>query len=732
MAAGGVFDLSGDAGNRRATIIRATVDGASPVWLFGRELLLQVGKEPSRAILDLPLSQQSDTAPSVALAPFGPLSNIKPGLRVRVTATEEGQRPRNILNGSVVSVSHELAPDGAAIEVLDDKWLMEGVTVFGQWMYLPSDAFDGDVVFRHRGPCVFNPEGRPNCIDPPDGRPMFAPYPYYGWQENTYEEPAAGAAHTRARSWRIDDVLSYLWGVYYQGSDWNLSSVYDEYLQLRNDYIDWPAEYSSAIVPDTFNIYGDSETAEEIQDNDREQGVNAKAINVNLEGKNLLAALSELIEMVGEYGLYMEPEAEGWKSRITVRPKKWIPALQSMSMSLARDFSGSGRGQVGVISGNIKYDGRGAFSSVVVHGDTVMLERRVEWTPSLALDDSSQTLWPAWTRPAPGETADYDTPGQTEEERFIHLLKTAVMGSTDVSKTSKAWVQATTKYPRVFSAYKINPKWDWLSGTKASTESERVSVSPPILAHLLTGVGDDGEGVTQVLDGSLRRFASRPIVVEFYNESTYNWETADEISGVQVDDEGNIYFPALREAILSNAGFSVGSASGSLYSPDGLTPRRVRMTVAFMLDYRAKKSLRISTDDGIVTDGTADPNGEGEIASDLKRQYVASTGDAYREYLRKGSWPTPESVTGATQAEDRCTEGNELLYDGDWLAKHAQRRLAIVARTERSGILRLPCIVPWQPGIMLEAILGFYIGACVSGVKFTYRGRDTATELILS
>ncbi|HYF49520.1 MAG TPA: hypothetical protein VEJ63_08945 [Planctomycetota bacterium] len=175
-------------------------------FFFADRVVLQGGDDPSYAVAEIPLTQFEETAPAIAAVRSGPLDGVKIGTRALVFVySPDSNLSAPLLAGSVVNIQQDLASDGAALTIFDDRWLLRGVHVCGQFIYQPDD---GSIVYRQRGPARFNPHGRANCMDSPGG-PLFAPFPDYG-REDGDTAPLPGAAAKAARPWRLSDIAAYL------------------------------------------------------------------------------------------------------------------------------------------------------------------------------------------------------------------------------------------------------------------------------------------------------------------------------------------------------------------------------------------------------------------------------------------------------------------------------------------------------------------------------------------
>jgi hypothetical protein len=186
---------------------------------------------------------------------------------------------------------------------------------------------------------------------------------------------------------------------------------------------------------------------------------------------DLLAAFCRVIESAGAFALNCSAAEEttssggqSARSVLEIVPTKFIDGV-SRPINVLRPAGGTmtdTAGRIGLIGGQLESDGADAYTSVVVSGAPVELETRVEYRYGF-----SDPLEAAWS--------------VDDEISFRSLVANHPLRPN----TPEAFLEACWKYPRVFAAYSVSRNFNPLSGTKYDG-FPRVSVSPPILPHLLS------------------------------------------------------------------------------------------------------------------------------------------------------------------------------------------------------------------------------------------------------
>jgi hypothetical protein len=679
-------------------------------FFFASRVVLQAGAEPSHALVEIPLTAFEEAAPAIAGVNGGPISSVRVGTRALVSVSAAGfGGSAPLLCGSVVNIQQDIASDGATLTIFDDRWLLAGVPVAGQFVYQPAD---GSIVYRQRGPARFNPRGRPNCLDSALG-PLFSPYPDYG-REDGDADPAPGGATRAARPWRHSDIAAYLRRTLCSADFSAQTAAFPWFVRVPEQRL---------LAPESFGIELEGDPAAADDDDgrsaaghtarDREAGSDGKAPDLALEGLDLLSALTRVVESAGAYALncsaLQEQSAQGGRqgrSALSIVPARYI-AGQARAQTVLRPCQGAvsdSAGRVGVVAGQIEEDGSDVFTSVAVCGEPVRLELRVEHTVG---GGGAQGLEPAWA--------------VEDETAFRAYIK----NHPDRPRTPEVFIEACWKFPRVFAAYHVPDNFDYLAGTKYAG-FPRLKSHPPILPRLLTTF-------SETVTAQKRRQFSYPVSIELKDDDD-QYRSRSQLDGLEVDDDGTLWLSALREAGLHEN--ESGTWKGGAGDPDAITARDLRVTLALQLDHRVCAALDLG---GASNSGAAqaDPNGAaGRVAPDLQRQYFADAGAAYREHLRKNAWPLPQSVHGSSVSADRASAGNELKSDAPLAAIHAQRRLAEVARVRKTTRLVFPSAMLWEPGQAIEALDNrglsggrYPLRGVIRRVTHTYESNTTEVEL---
>jgi len=677
-------------------------------FFFADRVILQAGDEPSHAVAEIPLTQFEETAPAIAGIRGGPLDGVKVGTRALVFVySPDSNLSAPLLAGSVVNIQQDLASDGASLTIMDDRWLLRGVHIAGQFIFQPDD---GSIVYRQRGPARFNPHGRANCMDSPGG-PLFAPFADYG-REDGDADPSPGSATSAARPWRLNDIAAYLRRTLCSDELLAQTAAFPWFARVDSARVFVPPSFGAQLSSDGAFDPDDQRAAAGFKANDHARGDAAKAPDLTLEGMDLLSGLTRVLQCAGSFALFCGAAEEltfggGRRARsvLDIVSTRFIDGI-SRPLNVLRPAGGTisdTAGRIGVIAGQIEEDGADTYTSVVVSGAPVQLETRVEYTST-----GGGALEPAWS--------------SAEETSFRGYVK----NHPDRADTPEAFIEACWKFPRVFAAYSVSLNYDALTGTKYAG-FPRVTSSPPLLPQLLSTY-------TEQLSGRKRRVFPYPVTVELKDE-VGDYRARSSLDGLEVDDDGTLWLTAHREAGLNDP--ESGTWKGSAADGDSLLPRDLRMTLAFLLDHRLNASAALGS--ASLGGGTpiGDPNAEAAaIAGGWSRQYLADCGGAYVEQLRKGAWPLPESLNGSTTASDRATSGSELKTDAALAQSHAQRRLADVGRVKKSSRLVFASCMLFKPGQAIAMLdnrgisSGNYpLRGVVSRVIHDYESNTTAVEL---
>jgi hypothetical protein len=514
----------------------------------------------------------------------GPADKIKGGSRVSIKIQGAGETP--VMLGSVVGDKHQLDSDSYVIEIEDDKWLLAGVYIYGQFTY---DADAKEEIFVNGEPCIFNENGKPNCLMTDKG-PLFSPFPYYGWvlgeelksddssnaNQPTFDTPSEFENAWLAKFWTISDIMEYLRNHYTtkESPATNIAAFHF----IQTDLIDWPVGLSNALlVQDEMS----SDDVSGIKEGDT-VGQNKSGVkHLDLQGVDLESAIMMLCKMAGSYSLYMKPKDNG-QSQMCIVPTKYSSGMltNNTKFNSVHRLTGAGSsaiaGRQHIITGSVERDFRKSYTNVMVLGDRVWEDCRFEFDPSSAspnMENESdwllQQLQPAYSK--------------SVLEAFRCMIAGKNNPDEEGSKVSypypntvQAFRDAVHLFPMALSGYRIIPKPEGCAADAPviGTKYENfpfLNVPCKTMPNLLSWSAEVGKGTT-------RRFLQIPAFVEVKIFTGWeggedgevvwgNWMPVTELNGLEIDDQGTIYLPGLREAGLYNNQNSTWI--GSIYDPLG-------------------------------------------------------------------------------------------------------------------------------------------------------------------
>lgn len=649
--------------------------------------------------------------------------SLRGGERVQIKIDGGFGNP-TVMVGSITSPMDDLLNDGAGIHISDDLFKLEGVTPIG---CLTWDPIQNTVVYAQADDLVFNKFGLPNKMETRYG-PLFAPYPGYGWElKSSNGGVSVGGSSDSADFWTIADVFRYMRFACY-GTLCSAFVTNFPYNTLYEGHIIWPQGLHSIIAGDLVpGGTSDKQAASGIKDSSREQGTNAKVVNLNYgsyrEGyKNLKYILQDLCRSAGAYAPYCAPTESGKSVLTIVRTRNTAKIAGSGSINTTRVVgTKQGANRLKLHSGILQRNYRNMYSSVTVIGDPYAVETRAVYDPVNAAN-STFGLEPAWT--------------QSEE----NLWRDYINQNISTQGPQLSFFNANMLFPRVFCAYRIKSDLDYLAGG-LKTGFPRVNRYPKIFAHLLTWIQEYKPNGQE----SLKRREYLPIRFEITaskkaSAGVHNWIAVTENDGLEIDIQGNIYLPGLREAAYfdRDAGtFTGGQPSASLadsssYNPDSpsgatknIQARGIRATFGIMGDFCLTSGIAMGVEEmsNGQTSVITDVNSERNLMSPyFRRNYVACVGDSYRLWQRGitgsdangdpagDSYPIPQTVYETATTPDEAQKqvkgilgptGNSkitLINEQNYADLHAIRRGADVMRPERSCRLQYQGFIIWQPG----------------------------------
>ena len=654
---------------------QSPVGFAFPGKLAG--LHLQVG-QPGWATFNIPIT----TLPHQDLevdgrTAFDPNTTPKPESRVTINCVRGGTA-FPIMTGTVMERIHDVASDSVTLKILDDLYQLTKFSNMGQY----TVNVDGALYYNSSKPCVFNLEGWPDCLDTDYG-PVFAPEPRYGWVPTDTTEPAPGAATTRARSWRVSDVITYLANVFSEEIggffDVGLTPVDDlKPSPIPGDWIQFTPDIGEQVeLPaNAFAANSATETARR-----------ARVVhNYNAENKSVLQILNDICERAGPFAPYCTAGAGTNKINILYIGQ----GFERTEYDLDTTFKS-------VQSGTVKESTEKWYGFSTIVGAAPLIERQVSTdcgtiTPTI---DSGSASVSAVDRQgaAMGNTTDLRTGSlipawsAADEANFITFVSANSTAGGGLLTVQEAFRQATKLFPLVFCAYRVNGDFDILSGTKYSSLTGQLNgFSPQLNPFLVSGIKalydtSQATGLGQWLpfDITIECLVdpNDPNSTTSPGATSNVWKNALRSDGLALSPDATYFMvPALRDS-FDHPTFRGNVADGAS-STDiaAIKANHVRATVAIKVPFRI-----------YATDAT-DPNGVGgRVTPAIRPQYLAASDSEYIEWLRVSSYPwgkhtsTFDSTTssafgvnGTGKLPDRCTEDSELFTDKDRVTAHSQAR----------------------------------------------------------
>lgn len=691
-------------------------DGSNTPARHVSMVCLAAGISPSYALIPMPLrgwgpGAWDEVAPTVALQRDGPAGALK--LRTKCRIYAEYNTGSNIyrvpvMNGWVVSHSHQGGEDSVITQVFDAKWILSKFTVKGRLCWDPSTD---RVYWDLTSPKTYNAMGYPDCLDHPYLGPVFAPCHRFGYRNDfdggnpaadatleDFSEPEPGSARSRARSWRCQDALLDLYNTHAPSNGGSRPP--------------FPVDMGNAAVPD--DIVWVKGVGSVI-------GADRPLKAFRIEGESLRDAIQAILRKAGAYDLYFEARADG-KSILTVldmNPKSFT-GIVLKTPETAVDV-GAAVNSANIVK-NYKVDESfiNGFDEVVIAGDGPCREGMCSTTAYSAPKGTEVPLADS----APGALLLEPAWSDDDEDAFKRYIGR-------YGNTVEAFENACKRWPLVYCAYRIRLGADIWSGTKwAGMQQGGYSRIQPFQ---LTGYQQNASNP--------RYWCPREIIVEYldYFDDNYDsswttrptkpantdptgpadrWHEAARFDNLTLSADGTmLLLPGLR----SPAVFPVGSytyVSQQTHDPADVAVAHPDNGVYFGQQMR-KRQIRIQL--AVIANFplTALAGRGGAKADDPNRIYdrvqkntrftwlVTSPEGDYVEYLRhEDSRPIGEANCnevgdGGGQAAfpPKASEGNELFTDrvNNTLGRepnHAVARLKDVKRVEISATIEIEQLAP--------------------------------------
>jgi hypothetical protein len=419
---------------------------SQPFW-FCTEIRRKFGKEPSKMMLEIRTDGWGGNAPLIAGVVNGPLDNAK-GYK-KVKAYMDGAI---VFVGNVVCPDEDYDKDGAVVEALDCRWLLEGGNIKGSF-WLENGGTS--VVYREDEPAWFNRDGLPNRIKGEGGLTYAFCDSNYGIAEGTNVSDPNGNSADVATHWTPESIWVYICEVTNKAIVGSLVTNFATYWFMPDDII-MPKGAAAELKEFTKNsetpTIGLRKAAEEIFD-----------------ATPVIEAIEKILNEAGPFTLGVEYGADGKSTLTIVRSKNVDGSGASLTRAIGDAEIAFAQDGV-VIGGGVKRDFRQHFTQNVESGDRVYVETRVQSTDkrSIAQQQAQNVeLLTAWN-PA---TVD----------QIIKDFNTAFDNGYNLTVQ-----QFIEQYPLVFEAWRLNPSKNFSLGTSEATFPSAQVTSKKILPHLLT------------------------------------------------------------------------------------------------------------------------------------------------------------------------------------------------------------------------------------------------------
>ncbi len=646
---------------------------------------LRVGREPSYANCFIPLKSIDDSAPSIAGVNSSPLKGIKKGSDARIVAQYNG-KPVTLLVGVVTNVNQNLKPDTGLVVISDHRYLLQGKRVVGRFDI--SGSANTGLSYRQGERAHMNKDG-PNCTIGPFGA-CFCPV---NMGLAAGEEPPAVLTVGKASYWTIPYALEYVHFAYAPGGGSAGYTTYFPWYTTVDGRITWPESYASAIT----NVQDGTSSV-------------VKAREMDITGMRIDVAISYLIEMSGHYGLYFSPAASGYTSTLEIVPTRYDSTVSGITINRASGNDGLNSNVI--ISGGINEDITDLFTLMVVSGDMVYIERR--------MDSYSIGLEPAWSQTGPG----------SDQDNLMNYIMAPTSGI--IPNSIDALRAGFAIWDKVFVAYRMKSDYDFQAGTSQSA-FPRAQVFRPPLPHLLSSYL---EGLTSNQKDTVN--ALWPVRFELSTDGMA-WFLADEHDGFRIDEDGTFWIPGLRK--LAQISFLGNTWVGNINPVPG-TPTKptlarayIRATLVVPCDHRLTGSLKLACDQTANVNVLPAGDDSAEIDPNLSRMFAADAAALYAYSERYQSWAPPETIKTPGQA----AKTGVLRDDTSYITQQLKKRLNDIGRINRSARLLAPHLqAGLNPGDMVADLnntgdgSSFPIRACCHEVIFTCDGNGkNSTERIL-
>lgn len=672
LTASGACVVQTPALTRKAERLVAWIDTEEDAWdartMRVSNIYIPAGPKPGYASIEIRKTSSSRKANQVAFCQ--PWEAARIGQRVCISRVTPNGTIKDFWYGSVVAPAADIGKDSLLITCLDDRWLLQDIRIVGRFIVNPDT---GALQYQQGFPAEFNPGGRPNMLlskTQSGGVPVpgFAPYPDYGLEPDdtpplTPTEDADGSpiGESVACYWTLSWIFRYL---HYACGPWNITD--DKGTALPDTrFTGVPApKVCPASVQWTpgMAVWLDTEDSTWF-DNGRAQGKaqasgsNRKGRSISADGYSLLDFMEILLATAGGYtvgwNMYASQGSDGKKTGKSILMIARSVARGGETGSTIYVCRGDNISNLEVkskywTSGNYKEDGTDLVTRTLSLGSLVKIERQLDTYVTMAL----VKRW------SDDEVAALRARGQA------------------LSVGSTAGMRALfSEYPNVFAAWKLSDTYDFQAGTSESS-MPRAAIPRPVLPYLLSWIG------TIAYDYVAQKY---PIRWEISADDGSTWATTTEMTGLEVMDDGTIFMPTLRELTLSGMpGSWRWNGTPYTWGAGAISTNEIRATIAIPCDHRLSAVCKLINSQIAAFDDTFRSPDLNRISTSLDRQDVLDLRGLYECWLRKNSYPVPQSQQSA-KADDKTTRTNALRNDHDYLRSHGRRHMVFAGRLKRMG-----------------------------------------------
>jgi len=633
-----------------------------------------VGARPGYAMITISHApaEVARKAKEIVLNLAGPAGNIQVGPQVVCKRRTNGASPVSelLFVGHVAIVEHDLDADSLLVIALDQRWQLMDIRVEGSYVInaLPTDDDEAPEYYYVEGqPPIFNPGGRANGRRLSNGIKVFTPWPDMGLvgdeEPGTPDDPETEDVDEQVALdyWTLGDIVDYLWHFY--GPDADLDALLPSFPWMKKcpEQIVWPKGMASAVdqgAQENFNA-GRGQGNQKV-------GTARKGREVNLDGLGVLDAIQQMLETAGGYTLALEAAMDDTDGSGEFRATSYLSIVPSMfrnpQHAVQLEVAAGGQAQETLTrpmiqGGRFSEDGSDYVNRLAGVGDRVRIERRA--TTELVGD--TVQLRPRWSSAT--------------------SLAARTKLAQPVNQTQQGLANTYMEYETWLAEYELAPEWDFQEGTSEEGRS-RLPAPRAILPRLLSFMGSDR---------GPRDLAALTYAIRAEVKIGSTWTPVPELDGLEILDDGGIRMPRLRQDALNwhwtAAPFEVGPDDGVK-----ITEREIRMTLAIPCDHRCAAVASTAWKKGVGEDAdeVVDSVDTGRIDLGLDRVSFKNLRGLYRKWLRKDSWPVPQSFFAAiTQAEDKTGTGTSplLVDDVPMLKAHVRHALEMAARLRKSGTL---------------------------------------------